>query len=327
MATRNPILALADRQRGEIERADAEALRQLIAAYGVMYERMGGDIDALILAIEAMEDITRKQVQNSSQYKRLLRNAEKELERFQIYLETVVTASAATSIGLGLSHSAALVNAQIGGGFTSLEPGVIRPLLQYLDPGGGLYASLQRLTGNTVDAVVQSIVDGVLAGHNPRKIARAIQGAFGRGLTDALRNTRTVQIWSYRDSARANYTATGGIVQGWVWYARLDGLTCMSCVSQHGSIHELSETLDDHDNGRCAPLPYIPEFGNPVQQRGQDWFSGLPQAEQKKQMGASKWQAWQDDKFQFDQLSHQRPDDRYGTMRSEASLKQLVGEQ
>jgi len=195
------------------------------------------------------------------------------------------------------------------------------------DISAAVYASLQRLTGNTVDAVVQSIVDGVLAGHNPRKIARAIQGAFGRGLTDALRNTRTVQIWSYRDSARANYTATGGIVQGWVWYARLDGLTCMSCVSQHGSIHELSETLDDHDNGRCAPLPYIPEFGNPVQQRGQDWFSGLPQAEQKKQMGASKWQAWQDDKFQFDQLSHQRPDDRYGTMRSEASLKQLVGEQ
>jgi len=199
----------------------------------------------------------------------------------------------------------------------------MRELLYYLRTDGPLYARLQELTGSTVEWVVSSIIDNVRLGYNPRRIASIIQDAFGRGLTDALRNTRTVQLYAYRESARANYIATNGIVQGWVWYAEL-GKACMSCVAQHGTIHGLDETLNDHYNGGCAPLPYIPEFGNIAKQSGEEWFNGLSEAQQQQMMGAGKWQAWKEGQFSFGQLSHEHENEVYGKMRSVASLKQLT---
>lgn len=320
----NPFLALADRQRKEIDKADLQNLERIIQAYGLMYSHLQGDVDAVIMLIESGE-YTSASIKKTRQYKRLLSNMEDELSRFTVYLETAIGAVGLAAVLYGSQHSAALVNAIVGGGFEGLDANVIAPLLEYLRSDGPLYSRLRLLTGSTVDAVVQAIVDGVSAGKNPRAIARLIQDNFGRGLTDALRNTRTVQIYSYRDAARANYMSTG-FVEGWIWYAQFDDRVCMSCVAQHGSIHPLEEQLNDHHNGRCSALPYISEFGNPVQQNGQAWFESLSQAEQKQRMGGKKYQAWKDGKFDFSQLSHEQENDVYGMMRTEASLKQLIGE-
>ena len=320
------VLQLARRQRDEISRADAANLQRLAEAYALMYEDLEGDIDALILAISNSEGMTAAEVKRLPQYKRLMRNGADGLDSFTNYLEVTIGTASAAAIGLGLVHSRTMINAMVNAGFKGLDSRAMRPLLDYLANGSPLYNRLAQLTGATVDRVVQTIIDGVGSGFNPRRIAGQIQDAFGAGLTDALRNTRTVQIWSYRDSARANYMATGGIVTGWIWYAELDADTCLSCVAQHGTIHDLDEQLDDHYNGRCAPLPYIEEFGNPVEQSGEDYFASLTEAEQRASMGDTKWEAWQDGKFTFDQLSQQHENDIYGHMRSEASLASLLGE-
>lgn len=321
----NQITTLANKQKANLAKADTANLEAIARAYSVMYDRVQGDIDALTLAIEAMDNPTPAQVKQLPQYKRLISRAEVELDRFTVYLETTIEAAALAAIGLGLADSAALVKA-MGVKMTSLEPSVMRPLLSYLQEGGALYKRLQQLTGATVDKVIASIVDGVGQGFNPRKIAGLIQDSFGGGLTDALRNVRTVQIKSYQDSARANYMASDVVTQ-WVWFAELDADVCLSCVAMHGTIHDLDETLDDHYNGRCAALPYIPEFGNPVETTGQAWFEGLPEAQQKEMMGGLKYQAWADGKFEFSKLSQDHENDVYGNMKSEASLKSLIGDE
>jgi hypothetical protein len=322
----NQITTLAQQQRQEISQADAANLEAISRAYALMYDNLEGDIDALIAAIEALDEPTAAEIKRLPEYKRLMRRAESELDRFTVYLETVIGTSALAAIGLGLAHSEALVNAAIGGGFQGLESGAVRALLDFLRTDGPLYNRLAELTGATIERVVASIVEGVSSGLNPRVIASNIQDAFGGGLTDALRNTRTVQIKSYQESARANYISSDGIVTGWVWFTNLDGNPCMSCVSMHGTEHGLDETLDDHYNGECAPLPLIPEFGNPVEQSGQEWFDSLPEAQQRELMGESKLQAYQDGKFEFSRLSTQHENDVYVTMRSETPLKDLIEE-
>ena len=325
------ILKIAARHRAEIDRADAANLRQVSAAYVNMYDNIAGDVEALRLAIEALgtylnDDPSVAQVKALPQYKRLMRHGAQELDRFTVYLETVVGTASLASIGLGLSHSRELVNIMTQARFRGLEPSVMSHLLDYLQRDGPLYKRLQLITTSTVDKVVSQIVEGVGLGRNPRVIASLIQDAFGGGLTDALRNVRTVQIYSYRDSARANYTTTDGIVSAWIWFAELDADTCLSCVAQHGTIHDLDETLDDHYSGRCTALPYIEQFGNPVEQSGEDWFNSLSEADQKSMMGNDKHSAWQDGKFEFSQLSAQFENEIYGSMRSEASLASLIGE-
>lgn len=316
---------LSARQRADLLRIDAQTLEAIARIYGVMYERLAGDVEALRLAIEALDAPTIAQVKALSQYKTLLRRSGRELTGFTAYLETTIGGVGSVGAEIGLAHSAELIGAMTGQRFVGLQRRVMTTLLEYLNPTGPLYARLALITNGTIDRVVQQIVEGVGLGWNPRRIASSIQDAFGGGLTDALRNARTVQLWSYRDSARANYMASDGVVSGWIWYAELDGDVCLSCVAQHGTIHDLDETLDDHYNGRCAALPYIEGFGNPVEQSGEDWFSSLTPEAQAEMMGKEKHGAWSDGKFEFSQLSEQKPNEVYGTMRSEASLASLIG--
>jgi hypothetical protein len=315
---------LVAKQRAELLAKDEQNLEAIAAAYSAMYDRLQGDIDALILAIEQMDSPTPAQVKALPQYQRLIRRGKEELDKFTAYLETALGTAAASAIALGLQHSAGLINSLISGGFAGLERGVMPQLLKYLAQDGPLYARLKELTGATVDKVVQTILDGVSSGFNPRKIAGMIGDAFGGGLTDALRNTRTVQLYSYRDSARANYMASDGIVTGWVWYAELDADVCMSCVAQHGTFHDLDEVLDDHYNGRCAALPYIPGMTGDIES-GQSWFDALSDEEQAGMMGQEKHAHYKAGDFEFDKLSKQVANDVYGMMRTEAPLKDLIG--
>lgn len=316
------ITQIALQQRNELASIDEANFKLIEDAYSLMYERLQGDIDALTFAIEGMDE--GDDVEDLPQYKRLVRNAEKELDKFTTVLETLLGAAGIAALTLGLQHSAELVNLSTAGGFVGLEPAFMRTLLNYLEPGGKLYIRLSELTGFAVDNVVNAIIEGVKAGNNPRVIAAAIQDAFGGGLTDSLRMMRTLQLYSYREAARANYLETNGIVTGWVWFAELDADVCLSCVAQHGTIHPLEETLNDHHNGRCAPLPYIPEFGNPVEQTGEDWFNSLSPAQQASMMGQGKFEAWQSGQFTFDKLSREVDNDVYGKMRTETTLKDLI---
>lgn len=316
------LLTLARRQRAQIDKMDAANLDQISRAYALMYDRLGGDIDALMKAIEAMDDPTQAAIKRLPEYRRLIRRATEELDRFTTFSETIIASSALAALGLGLTHSRALVLAATGTRFAGLRPGDLTELIRYLRPDGPLYARLKMLTGSTVDRVVGQILDGVAAGWNPRRIASAIQDAFGGGLTDALRNTRTVQLWAYRDGARANYQASG-VVDKWIWYAELDDLTCGACIAEHGTLHDLTEQLDGHYNCRCAALPYI-EGVTDQPETGQAWFEAKSEAEQRAILGDTKWEAWKDGKFEFSQLSQQSPSDVYGHMRSEASLKSLL---
>jgi hypothetical protein len=155
-------------------------------------------------------------------------------------------------------------------------------------------------------------------------IASDIQDAFGGGLTDALRNTKTVQIYSYRESAIANYQQSG-VVDGWIWWAELDEDTCEACIAEHGSIHGLDETLDGHYNCRCAPIPYI-EGLTEQPGRGEDWFNNLSEQQQRDVMGNTKYDAYQEGKFQFGDMVRRNESDVYGQMIGVVPLKDLIGE-
>jgi len=318
-------IELAKKQKAALAKVDAANLERVSQAYQLMYSRLSGDVEALRLAIEAMDKPTQAAIKQLAQYKSLVRKAEKELARFTAYLETVIDRAAYEAIQLGLSDSAALIRAAgITAQLQGIAPNAMREALRYLAEDGKLYKRLQLLTGATVDKVSQAIFEGIGAGWNPRKIASAIQDAFGGGLTDALRNTRTVQLYSYRDAARANYMASDGIVTGWIWWAELDELTCEACVSEHGSIHGLDETLDGHYNCRCAALPYIEGLTEP-EQTGEDWFNSLTEAQQMEFMGASKYEAYQDGAFSFGDLKQRNENEVYGQMIGVTPLKYLLG--
>lgn len=327
------VIDLADRYHDALVRQDAQALERIVRAYAGITTRLQGEIDALALEIER-DGLTVGRVQRLARYKRLLAETAAEVEKFTAFMDVELGSMGREYVGRGLVESRELMRAAVGDNpalvarFRDLPPEAVERLLGFLDPTGPLYKRLQLLPGFVADSVSQTILQHIAMGRNPRALAAELTKAFGMGLSDSLRMARTVQLYSYREASRANYIANNTIVKGWQWYAKLDGLTCLSCVAQHGKIYPLDKALNDHHNGRCAPLPVtiLSPNGHIDNDAGIKWFNGLSPAEQKAMMGAGKHEAWKGGKFTFDQLSAEKPDPVYGLMRSETALKDLTNE-
>lgn len=325
------LIKLLAKQRATLDAQDAEYINRIIDAYQQIYRRLQGDIDALLLAIEKAGATSRGQIVRLAQYQRLMEDIERELKKYSAYVEVELGAAARASMKLATADARALMSSILQGSginpdmIKMLNPGTIEKLLGYLEPSGALFERLGKLGKFTAEQVANTIISSVGLGMNPIRVADLLTDSFGMALTDSMRMMRTLQLYSYRESSRANYLANKDVVKGWVWYAELEG-ACGSCIAMHGTFHELDEMLDDHHNGHCAMLPVTYTMDNPVEQTGEDWFKAQDEATQKSILGPGKYEAWKDGKFEFSSLSTTHEDTIYGQMRTETTLKDLIGE-
>ena len=320
------VLRDAIRYQMALERADTAAINRLITAYRASLKRIEADLNRLIVRIGDTQP-SQGQILRMEQYRSLVAQIAKELRDLEALTRTETNAIAEAAIPLGERDAARLLATTLTGDagvyarFQRLPKQAITNLMGFLDPNGQLYKRISLMTPYYTDQVAAAMVDGLTRGLNPITIARQLSNEFGAALTDAMRTVRTANLWAYREASRANYAANE--VDKWVWYAELDASVCMSCAAMHGTIHDMSEPLDDHHNGRCTMLP-LSIFGNPVTQSGEDWFRSQSTEQQRAMMGSGKYQAWQEGKFEFGALSTQRPDEVYGQMRTETPLKDLI---
>lgn len=188
------------------------------------------------------------------------------------------------------------------------------------------------------DYYARSVSDMVLVdasrGVNPRTTARHLNKYFKDGMPyyDAERMTRTVQIYGARRGTSEIYKANRENCLGWWWSSARDARTCMSCLANHGKTFPVDEYLRDHHRGRCAMVPITPTWASlgfsdgedmPGPTSGEEWFRSLPESQQKKMMGQSKFEAWRDGEFEFGDMTTPYQDKVYGTMYHAPSLKEL----
>lgn len=318
------VIELADKFRKNLLKLDADSMRRLVNAYQDLYGRLGDKIEKLVLKLETQPEWTRSQVTRLAQYGELIKEIERELKGFQEYARVEISTSARNAISFAVYDTNKYLKALGYAKPAMLPTAAIETMLAFLQPEGEMYKRLAGLGVERALSISNKLLEGIGLGYNPRKVAGLITDELGQGLTSALRMARTSQLYAYREATRANYIANDNVVKGWIWWAELDSETCMSCVAMHGTVHELDETLDDHHNGRCAMLPYLGD--NAPEATGKDWFDRQDEATQRSMMGATKFEAWKEGKFEFGQLSSTHTDDVYGEMRGETPLKDLIGE-
>lgn len=320
------LLSTAERLRRSTESDQDSEINRIVAAFRNRVNTLEGDIDALSRDLED-EDLNPYKIKDLASYKRLEHDTEREMTRFQEFLIVEIGLIAAAALAAGSSGAADLLKAAGVQNPNTVSPDALENLIDFLDPDGPLFAKLKNYGEQEALRIAGQIISGVRLGQNPRVIARwIVENGFGVALTDALRIVRTVQLYSYREANRATYLANSDVVKGWVWMSALiPGRTCMSCVAMHGTIHNLSERLNDHHSGLCAMLPYL-GGDSPIRVLGEEWFNSQSLAVQRKMMGPGKYEAWKAGKFAFSALTTDHEDDVYGVMRVEASLKSLIGE-
>lgn len=159
----------------------------------------------------------------------------------------------------------------------------------------------------THDAIAKRLNRGVAVGDNPRLVAeqimRDVEGDINMSLARAVNISRTEMLDAMRTAQYTTDLLNSKVLRGWVWNAHLDSKTCASCIAMHGREFPVEEPGPlDHHSGRCARVPLtrswedlgfkgIPDT-NPVLPDAMEWFTSLPEEEQRGVLGRRGYRAW-----------------------------------
>lgn len=326
---RSPLLEFTDLFFDQASAGDARALGVLIQHYRRSLSRIEIMLDALLAQIGDSRP-TAAQLRRIERYRQLIAYASTELVGLQARVADAIQEETLRNARLGIAHARQLISVAasgsplLAGSFAAPSRDAVEMIAAFFAPGSPLYERLQLLAPTAASWVARMIESGVTLGYNPRRIAAMVQSAFGRGLTDALRFVRTAQLYAYRMASHAVYEANADVVEGWIWHANLGPRTCASCLAMHGTFHPLYERLNDHHNGRCAPIPQVRGYSNPITETGEEWLARQPRQVQLDVLGRGKWESWQRGEFAFRDLTTTEVDDVYGPMRVETPLWWLI---
>lgn len=345
-------LDAARRFRAQLEAQELAAFERMSTIYQSIFRSVLPEIAELAEEIGRTDIVAKGKVLKLARLGRLLDQIELQVARFGGTVLDEITLAQRQAIEQAVSNSIELIESSLPSGLPdelldAVRGSFIRLPADAIESAAGLLAEDSPLTGllranygpAVAEQVSQHVLDGIGAGMNPRRIAILLEKNFanslGQGLTWAMRTVRTAQIKSYRLANHAIFEANSELVPTWTWVAAIESdRTCMSCINQHGSVHPVSESMNDHHSGRCVPVPNAITFEDlgldiperrPEIETGEEWFKKQPKGIQIDRMGPAKFRAWEAGAFKFEQLSQSYDDDIYGSLLREASLKHMVG--
>lgn len=202
----------------------------------------------------------------------------------------------------------------------------IANLLRYAD-SPAWQEQINAFGPNMAGRVREIALRGIVAGRNPLATADEVMSAV-QGIPRHTAETmmRTLQLQSYRKAETTFFTANSHIIDHRIRIAALDGRTCLSCISAHGSILAADEMVLDHHNGRCRSIGVVKGMTRDVPS-GESWFRSRTEEQQRDQMGNAAFEAWKAGRVQLREFQHKYKDEVFGDMMREASLKEMLGDE
>ena len=297
-------------------------IRRAIEELNREYERLGGDVSQVWFY-------------QSRRYRELEALIAEELGKLGSRATRITTGAIDKSVDDGLHYSAELVALQAGDlgkvGYAYLDRDAVLAMLGYSRPGAPLEALMRSISEEGAKSALDTLVQGLLLGYNPVKVAPTLRDTLGTTLTRAMTIARTESIRALREAQMESYRANPNIVREWQWQASMDKSTCLVCMAMHGKRFPISESMSSHPNCRCVSVPVlrswaelgemigvdatgIDEMGPTLEEQakrygwsderlaqlkarrmsGADFFSGLSPEKQIDIMGKSRWIAWKD---------------------------------
>lgn len=345
-----PVIEYADRARAKLLRGERARAARIVNVYGNAYQRLQSHVERLqsqMVAEAETGQLTASQLKDLDAYRELLRQIRVELERFGQYAGAEMNQAARAALKQATTDALREVqlslprlgDAAVRKVWRNLPTRAVETLLGMTEPGSPLRDAMEvELGPDVASRVGDKLAENVALGKNPRTTAAFVRRELGVGLGWALRTFRTAQLWSYRASKQATWAENPRLYRGWTWHAKLSGETCAACIALHGTHHPPDEIMNDHHNGRCAPLPITPTYDEllgahiegdvPPAMRvpsGESWFKGQPEAVQRQVLGEARYRAWRDGAFALSDVVGKHDDSVYGEMRVEKSLKAILG--
>lgn len=326
------IYTAAQRFRAALLARDTAAAGQLIAAYGLAYRRLQIELDSLLARIDAArlrgDRISEAWLIRENRFRILMQQVAGELDALAGIATDRITARQQIEIERALRDAGALLetglqDAPAAVSFNQISPAALENLVGTFQDGSPLAQVLRKHAGEAVPLVQKALIEGIVLGENPRKVAGRMRDAFGGNLTNALRVARTESLRAYREASRETYKANADIVSGWVWIASKSVRTCLNCLARDGEFYPLSKPLPSHVNCRCTIAPRLKLLPPPPYETGAEWFAQQPDDIKQQMMSKAAFEAYKNGEITIQDFRGERTTKEWGVSTFERSLKQI----
>lgn len=297
-------------------RARADAL---LAEYDRRYQAGGGQVD--------FEDVRGLLTRYD-----LLGRVEGELTAFANYNRANGDMISNAAFGQGVQAAGQLAATQLPGPARDIltaawiepDPGALRNLAAYID-GAAYTAAWDKFGQNAARNLGDTLLTMMAQGKSPIETARYMSAWYGVPMAWAANSARTLQLYSYRAGQQFTYQQNADVLDGWMWSCSRDVRVCVSCWAQDGRQFALSDSLNDHHQGRCAMLPVVKGARWPTEYgTGEQFFNAQDKAFQRETMGDTLFEAWKAGKVQWADFGGRTYDNAIlGEMRRAPTLSEL----
>jgi SPP1 gp7 family putative phage head morphogenesis protein len=330
----DPLVVQALREHKAALLAQEESTMRAMAERWVLIER-NLEAQMTAAAAEIQQALKAGQVPSAAlarQYERyssLIYQAHSEMTLYIRYADETIRQSQEAMIGQGIAHATEAIRlvylqaGTIGEYFDILPREALKAMIGLVGDGTPLERYLRRIYADATDGLTQALVDGLAQGLNPVEVARKMRDGFGMGMNHALNTARTETMRAYRAGSMEQYR-NSGVVTGWKRLAAHDGRTCAGCLFTEGDFYQTREEFQEHNQGRCTPVPVVANVDEPTWLRGQDWFLQQPENVQASILGNGRFEAWKNG-ASLDEMATRRDDPVWGASFVPTPVEDLAG--
>ena len=318
---------LAQKFRAALLRRDADALREITAAYDKVVASLQSSVSALGAQVKAAraagQTVNAAWLFRERRLQTLLTQAEQQLAIFTAQATSRITNDQRAAVTLAQDHATELLaatNAEIT--FTRLPTAAIETLVGFSGDGAPLHKLLAEIPGDAAKTIKQTLLTSLAKGINPRQTAREMTAALDGNRARALTIARTETLRAYREAGRQTAERAG--VGSWQWIASQARRTCLACLALDGQVFPIDQPQPSHPNCRCTVLYLPPGYNPPARAYGSEWFAKQPDEVKQAMMSKVAFEAYQRGDVKLQDFVGSRKSKAWGETRYERSFKDAL---
>lgn len=342
-----PLLRLAWDFKAQALARETQALLALTRRWGEAWRRISRELALLTEQIEqaqrAGQPVTNGMLYRRERAEELLGQIRAELAELTGDADRVIRQAQRDEVEAALEDAPRLatfspneeVSRRLAQMWTHVPKDAVEMLTGTLQEGSPLNALLAELGAATSTGIAERLTSGLIAGRNPKAIARGIRDDWGISLNRALRISRTEILRSYRAANLYQYQQNNHIIKGWRWVASFSERTCIACLLQHGKVYPVTTPMASHVQCRCIPAPVTAtwrELGIDLDEPepainegdGWRWFAAAGKDTQRRILGDPIYNAWRQGLITPAQMWHVDHDQTWGDAIVASSLRRAM---
>jgi hypothetical protein len=330
------IYDVADQFKRELRDLTQDTTSDIVRAYGNIWQQLNSEI--LRLTRQYYDDTrgisAQAWLQELGRLNILQAQVERELRTFAATASANIVYQQQEAIRMAGNHAFEMVDyvaerAGISMIWNRLDTDRLEQMVGMLQYGSPLSKILYGYGEKAGKTIGDSIITGIAMGIGPREIARNIRLEMAGDLSRAMRIARTEIVRASREASREIYKANPDIVGGYIRRSARSERTCAACWALDGEKYPVDQPLDDHPNGLCYEVPYLPDAADMynLDDTGSSAFEKLSDEQKQAILGPVKFEGFKQGLFGLKDLVGHTHSDDWGDGIQEKSLSSLLGDE